>query len=167
MKKYILTAFAAAALLTACVDLELSPKSQGSSENWYSSAQELELSLNGLYRPVLWYTECFRNHVTDRWSDDWSQRTNLYDWLGGAISDNWGEVQTTGQTFTRASPAPTPLFKALKKPKTNSRMPKSPSIREKPNSSALLSTPTSSHCSEMCLSIPSTSAWTMHTSLAV
>ncbi|MBR3074414.1 MAG: RagB/SusD family nutrient uptake outer membrane protein [Bacteroidales bacterium] len=91
MKKYIFTAFAAAALLTACVDLELSPKSQGSSENWYSSAQELELSLNGLYRPVLWYTECFRNHVTDRWSDDWSQRTNLYDWLGGAISDNWGE----------------------------------------------------------------------------
>ena len=91
MKKYIFTAFAAAALLTACVDLDLSPKSQGSSENWYSTAQELEFSLNALYTPWMWYTEAWRLFPTDRWTDDWSQRTNLYDWLGGTISTTWGE----------------------------------------------------------------------------
>ncbi len=91
MKKYIFTAFAAAALLTACVDLDLSPKSSGSSENWYSTAQELEYSLNVLYTPSMWYTEAWRLWPTDRWTDDWNQRTQTYDWLGGTISTTWGE----------------------------------------------------------------------------
>ena len=93
MKKYIFTAFAAAALLTACVDLDLSPRSQGSSENWYSTAQELELSLNALYSPTLWNFECNRLFHTDRYSDDWSQRTELYDWLAGSVADDWSKAK--------------------------------------------------------------------------
>ncbi|MBQ3820972.1 MAG: RagB/SusD family nutrient uptake outer membrane protein [Bacteroidales bacterium] len=91
MKKYIFTALAAAALMTACVDLDLSPKSQGSSENWYSTAQELELSLNALYSPSMWFTEAWRLWPTDRWTDDWNQRTQSYDWLAGSISTTWSE----------------------------------------------------------------------------
>ncbi len=34
MKKYISSFFAAAVLLTGCVDLDLNPLSEGSSENW-------------------------------------------------------------------------------------------------------------------------------------
>ena len=77
--------------MTACVDLDLSPRSQGSSENWYSTAQELELSLNALYKPSMWYTEAWRLWPTDRWTDDWNQRTQTYDWLGGTISTTWSE----------------------------------------------------------------------------
>jgi len=35
---------------SACVDLELNPLSEGSSENWYSSQQEIEMSVNDYYR---------------------------------------------------------------------------------------------------------------------
>ncbi len=35
-----------ALMITSCVDLNLNPLSEGSSENWYSSASEIEMSLN-------------------------------------------------------------------------------------------------------------------------
>ena len=93
MKKTIFSVLAAAALLTACVDLDLSPRSQGSSENWNSTEQELQLSLNALYNPTLWNFECNRLFHTDRYSDDWSQRTELYDWLRGSVSDDWAKAK--------------------------------------------------------------------------
>ncbi|MBQ7751197.1 MAG: RagB/SusD family nutrient uptake outer membrane protein [Bacteroidales bacterium] len=91
MKNHIISVFAAVAVLTGCVDLNLNPLSEGSSENWYSTDQEIELSLNGLYRPALWKNECTRLFNTDRWTDDWSQRTQLYDWVGGTISSTWSQ----------------------------------------------------------------------------
>ena len=48
----------------ACVDLNLNPLSEGSSENWYSSQQEIEMSLNDFYR-----TAFFPIDHTD-WADD-------------------------------------------------------------------------------------------------
>lgn len=36
-------------LLMSCVDLDLNPLSEGSSENWYSSQAEIEMSLNDFY----------------------------------------------------------------------------------------------------------------------
>ncbi|MBR5905129.1 MAG: RagB/SusD family nutrient uptake outer membrane protein [Bacteroidales bacterium] len=93
MKKALFTILAAAALLTACVDLDLTPRSQGSSENWYSTEQELQLSLNALYNPTLWNFECNRFFHTDRYSDDWSQRTELYDWLAGSVADDWAKAK--------------------------------------------------------------------------
>ena len=89
MKKYIISAFAGLALMTSCVDLDLNPLSEGSSENWYSTEQEVTLALNALYSPSLWETECKRFFNTDRWTDDWNQRVNLYDWLAGTISSEW------------------------------------------------------------------------------
>ena len=37
-------------MLMSCVDLNLNPLSEGSSENWYSSQAEIEMSLNDFYR---------------------------------------------------------------------------------------------------------------------
>jgi hypothetical protein len=91
MKKYIISAFAGLALMTSCVDLDLNPLSEGSSENWFSTEQEVTLALNALYNPDLWKTECNRYYNTDRWTDDWNQRTQLYDWVGGTIDSGWSQ----------------------------------------------------------------------------
>lgn len=65
MKKILLaTCIASAALLSACVDLDLAPLSEGSSETWYSSQSEIEMSLNDFYR-----TDFFP--ILDKsWGDD-------------------------------------------------------------------------------------------------
>ena len=91
MKKYIISAFAGLALMTSCVDLDLNPLSEGSSENWFSTEQEVTLALNALYNPALWKVECNRFFNTDRWTDDWNQRTQLYDWVGGTIDSGWSQ----------------------------------------------------------------------------
>lgn len=78
-------------MMTSCVDLDLNPLSEGSSENWFSTEQEVTLALNALYNPDLWKVECNRFFNTDRWTDDWNQRVQLYDWVGGTIDSGWGQ----------------------------------------------------------------------------
>lgn len=119
MKKSIFAALAAAALLTACVDLDLSPRSQGSSENWYSTAQELEFSLNALYQPSMWYTEAWRLWPTDRWTDDWNQRTQTYDWLGGTISTTWSEGANTWSNYYKGIARANTIIQSIDKAKDN------------------------------------------------
>lgn len=92
MKNKILTALAAVALTTGCVNLDLNPLSEGSSENWFSNEQEVTYALNALYDPELWYSECCRLFHTDRWSDDWNQRTQLYEFVGGTLESTTGHV---------------------------------------------------------------------------
>ena len=95
MKKYLLTAFAAIALsVSSCVNLDLYPLSEGSSENWYSNEQEITLALNALYARAMWNNETTRLFNTDRFTDDWSQRTQLYDWVGGTIDSSTSSVAT-------------------------------------------------------------------------
>ena len=55
-------------MLMSCVDLNLNPLSEGSSENWYSSQAEIEMSLNDFYR-----TDFFP--IDDmKWGDDVTAR---------------------------------------------------------------------------------------------
>lgn len=54
MKRYISILFIYTFLLTACVDLDLNPLSEASSGNWNSTAYELELSVNDLYKAAFW-----------------------------------------------------------------------------------------------------------------
>lgn len=119
MKKALFSILAAAALLTACVDLDLSPRSQGSSENWYSTAQELEFSLNALYQPTMWYTEAWRLWPTDRWTDDWNQRTQTYDWLGGTISTTWSEGANTWSNYYKGIARANTIIQSIDKAKEN------------------------------------------------
>lgn len=58
-------------LLASCQSLDLNPLSQGSSETWNSNAEEIEMSLNGIYRGAFWTED------DEAWTDDWHYRDNL------------------------------------------------------------------------------------------
>jgi len=81
-------------LLSGCQNLDLNPLSEGSTENWYSNEQELTMALNDLYRGALWYWECNRLFHTDRYSDDWSQRDYIYDWIKDGYNGESSNVET-------------------------------------------------------------------------
>ena len=71
MKKILLiTGIISAVTFSSCVDLNLNPLSEGSSGNWYSSQQEIEMSTNDFYRtdffPIedKYYGDDFQNRLT-------------------------------------------------------------------------------------------------------
>jgi len=74
-------------LSASCTKLDLNPLSEASSENWYSNPDQIEIALNDLYREYLYTLE--RNFITDRWTDDWAQRTKVYEYAVGAITSEW------------------------------------------------------------------------------
>lgn len=85
MKKLIYFAFAISALtLGSCTKLDLNPLSEPSSENWYADAQQIEISLNDMYRKVFYGIET--EFWTDRRTDDWAQRDQVYDLCNGATT---------------------------------------------------------------------------------
>lgn len=60
MKKYINTISAALLILcfaSSCVDLNMNPPSEASSENWYKNADQITMSLNDLYRKAFYGME--------------------------------------------------------------------------------------------------------------
>lgn len=67
MKQLILIA-GISCMLCACGSLDLNPLSDGSSETWNSNAEEIEMSLNGLYKSNFWMKD------SDEWTDDWIYR---------------------------------------------------------------------------------------------
>ena len=97
MKKIIniLTIAAASVFFAGCQKLDLNPLSEGSSENWFSNEKEFELALNDLYRPELWYVEACRAYNLDRYTDDWSQREQLYEYASGNITSDWSDSKNT------------------------------------------------------------------------
>lgn len=98
MKKIIFKIFALTLIgcaTNSCQDLDLNPLSEGSSENWFNNSSEIEMALDELYRPALWYAETWRTYNTDRWTDDWNQREYTYDWLGGAVTGEWADAENT------------------------------------------------------------------------
>lgn len=62
------------AVLTSCHDLDMNPLSNGSTENWYSSAEEVRMAVNDLYRMIFWPED--GEWQTD-WSDDYTYRETL------------------------------------------------------------------------------------------
>ena len=82
-----------ALMITSCVDLNLNPLSEGSSENWYSSASEIEMSLNDLYR-----TAFFPIDGTD-WGDDVTYRSNTQFTFNGTLNAENGTIATYWQHY--------------------------------------------------------------------
>ena len=117
MKTKIYTAFAAAALLCGCVDLDLAPLSEGSSENWFTNEQEVTYALNALYDPTLWYAECSRLWHTDRWSDDWNQRGQVYEFVGGTLESTTGHVTQSWAQHYKAIVRANTILSSLDKAK--------------------------------------------------
>ena len=90
MNKYISKIFLVAITslsLVSCHDLDLNPLSSGSTGNWYSSAKEIQMSVNKLYDMTYWRQE--GDNQTD-WSDDTVYRDALTAFENGTInSEDW------------------------------------------------------------------------------
>jgi hypothetical protein len=78
---------------TSCVDLDLNPLSEGSSGNWYSSQQEIEMSVNDFYR-----TEFFPIDPMN-WSDDVTERNMTTNVQNGTMTAEDGTVAARWQNF--------------------------------------------------------------------
>lgn len=70
--------------VTSCVNLDLNPPSAASSENWFSSPEEVRISLNDFYRSTFFVIE--EGWTLDRNTDDWAQRTNIYTIAAGSLN---------------------------------------------------------------------------------
>lgn len=89
MKKIVKTIVFALVLAAAasCADLDLNPLSQASSDNWNQNALQIRTSLNDLYRIYLWKIN--NQWWGDKRSDDWSQRTQIYEYTQGNVTSTW------------------------------------------------------------------------------
>ncbi|CAG4991622.1 SusD-like protein P2 [Dyadobacter sp. CECT 9275] len=68
MKPHIFILFLLLISASSCGDLNLVPLSDGSGETWNSNSEEIEMSLNGLYKDAFWMKD------QDDWTDDWMYR---------------------------------------------------------------------------------------------
>lgn len=94
MKKYRILICATSLLsLVSCVDLNLSPLSEGSSNNWYSTQAEIEMSVNDFYR-----TEFFP--IDDMlWGDDVTARNSTSSVQNGTLTAEDGTIATRWQNY--------------------------------------------------------------------
>ncbi|MDR3140676.1 MAG: RagB/SusD family nutrient uptake outer membrane protein [Tannerellaceae bacterium] len=74
------------AIAISCTDLNINPLSEGSSESWYSSEAEIEMSVMELYRNVFWPQD------DDEWTDDYTNRDLSTPVTGATINGEWGTV---------------------------------------------------------------------------
>lgn len=79
--------------LSSCSNLDLNPLSEGSSESWYSSEAEIEMSLKDLYRQDFWHKD------SDSWTDDWVYRETVTEISGGTMN---GESAIASKLWTNA-----------------------------------------------------------------
>lgn len=75
-------------LVAACAKLDLNPLSDGSSETWNSTAEEIEMSLNGLYKDAFWPQD------GDDWTDDFLYRDVTTPITGATLN---GETNFVGE----------------------------------------------------------------------
>ncbi|QNL48174.1 RagB/SusD family nutrient uptake outer membrane protein [Olivibacter sp. SDN3] len=67
-------------LLSSCSKLDLNPLSQGSSETWNATVEEINMSLNGLYKHVFWPAD------DNSWTDDFIYRESVNAIIGATIN---------------------------------------------------------------------------------
>ncbi|TDE13358.1 RagB/SusD family nutrient uptake outer membrane protein [Dyadobacter psychrotolerans] len=75
-------------LITSCGTLDLNPLSDGSSETWNSTAEEIEMSLNGLYKDAFWMVD------SEEWADDYIYRDALSPITGSSLNGQTDFVKT-------------------------------------------------------------------------
>ena len=74
-------------ILVSCSDLDLNPLSEGSSESWYSSEAEIEMSVMELYRDVFWPKD------NDEWTDDWTNRDISTPITAATVNGEWNTLK--------------------------------------------------------------------------
>jgi hypothetical protein len=94
MKKMLfITSIISLIILSACVDLDLNPLSEGSSENWYTTKQEIEMSVNDFYR-----TDFFPIYDMT-WGDDVTARNSTSNVQNGTMTAEDGTVASRWQNY--------------------------------------------------------------------
>lgn len=92
MRKYILSALAlGAAFATACTSMDMTPKSEGNSESWYTTETELDMAVNEFYILGYWQEPLL---ASEQWTDNFTYR-NANRGEGGSVLDG----TLTGQTW--------------------------------------------------------------------
>ena len=96
MRKYSIIILFGLILSVSCTDLDLNPLSEGSSENWYSTAEEIEMSLNGLFDLNLWQMDMTdETKMFDKFTDDWTGRTSVGMIGGDYVTSEWSKAKST------------------------------------------------------------------------
>ncbi len=72
-------------IFSGCTELNLNPRSQAASGNWYTNENQFEMALLEMYKPDYWYVENIRYH-TDLNTDDFSSRNYTYPVSSGTLS---------------------------------------------------------------------------------
>lgn len=98
--KFILYIFSITLLVSSCNSLELNPLSEGSSENWYTNENEVEMAVAYLYSGGRFFNQdVFRGTWMDTHSDDWTYRFEVTELSGGTVT---GQSAMVLDTWTRA-----------------------------------------------------------------
>ena len=129
MKIKALIFFLTGFILFSCNDLDLNPLSEGSSENWYSNASELDMSVAYLYDIDFWDAELTRISAsttlagyelewTDKFTDDWTARATLSDITAGTINSQTNYVVLTWQNAYKCIAAANQVLVSLSKAST-------------------------------------------------
>ena len=89
MKHIVLTATLGCCIgLSSCIELDRNPLSSASSESWYSSETEIEMSIKDFYRHDFWPTD------NESWTDDFIYRETPSDILKGSLNGQTSDVTT-------------------------------------------------------------------------
>lgn len=94
---------------TACADLDLNPLSEGSSENWYYDATEIEMSLNDLWRPDFFPIDGLE------WDDDLLNRNGSNEFTLGIMTAQSGTVSGRWTALYKAIARATKVLESLEK----------------------------------------------------
>ena len=80
-------------VLNSCVVLNLAPLSEGSSDNWYSTQEEIEMSLNDFYRTAFF-------PIFDKyWGDDVVYRAVTHSVDAGTLTAESGTIKTYWENY--------------------------------------------------------------------
>lgn len=94
MKKNIIIIIAAALAFASCVSMDMTPKSQGNSNSWYTTETELNMAVNEFY--VLGYWDYLI--AQEQWSDNFTYRnTNRNAILEGTVNGQTWDAYTIWQ----------------------------------------------------------------------
>lgn len=94
MKKiYFIISILSAFLFNSCIDLNLNPLSEGSSENWYSTKQEIEMSVNDFYRTAFFPIDDMT------WGDDVVARNTTSMVQNGTMTAENGTIATRWENY--------------------------------------------------------------------
>ena len=76
------------------MDLDLSPLSQATNENWFANETQFEMSVNDLLRENLW------NTVDEKWADDVCRRTEASKYqIGNIDGQTWEVTDMWGNSY--------------------------------------------------------------------